>query len=526
MNELASGYVRTSKEKDDAFSLDSQIEAIRHFAVANNITVPPEYEFREEFTGKLLERPKLTLLRSLIKERSVTALIVYATDRLSRKVGVADILLDELFSYGIKLYIVAWGTYVKDTPEDRLRFNFEATFSDFERRKIAERVNRGKIHKVSQGLYLGTGNPPYGYQKVGKKREIHLEIIEEQAEIIRQIFRWYATEHVGVEEIMRRLRGIPTPSETGKAKFAHKLRGLGEWADATIYIILKNPAYMGSMQLFGYTISVPAIIDTTLFDLAQEQLARGRQESFRNQRYEYLMGRRLKCSLCGYAIQGHPHGVNGVIDILYYRCPSWRPHKAKPKCGLPGFRVDQVDAAVWEWVRNLILHPESLRVMLEESQKELQEHTHDLKFRLMRVEDRLKDEGKRLAVLLREYIDIEARGDTSEAASTIREVYRQAKEQSEQLFTELSQERDKLSAELSGASIDDTLIEDLTEFAETVRDDIDNLPYAGRREIIETLNVRGELAFEEGRRVVYIVWYTHTFRSVLTLFKPSCDPKV
>jgi hypothetical protein len=209
------------------------------------------------------------------------------------------------------------------------------------------------------------------------------------------------------------------------------------------------------------------------------------------------------------------------VDILYYRCPSWRPHKAKPQCVLPGFRVDAVDTAVWEWVRNLILHPENLRTMLEESQKELQDRTHDLKYRLTRIEARLSAEEKGLAVLLRQYIDIEARADTSPGAARVRDIYRQAKEQSEQLFTELTEERDKLKSELSFSTIDDEFIDDLATFALEIRDDIDNLPYAGRRELIEQMGVYGELASENKERVLYIIWHTHTFRKVLTVSRSN-----
>ncbi len=47
MDELTALYARTSQEKDDAFSLDSQIAAMRQFAKANGLPVPDEYEFRE-----------------------------------------------------------------------------------------------------------------------------------------------------------------------------------------------------------------------------------------------------------------------------------------------------------------------------------------------------------------------------------------------------------------------------------------------------------------------------------------------
>src|SRR4051794_17781466 len=108
MDVIAVGYGRTSKEKEDGFSLDGQFEAIRRVAADAGITLPPEFEFREEFSGRLLERPKLNALRALLREGKAKAVIIYATDRLSRKLGGADILLDEFFAHEVKLYIVSW----------------------------------------------------------------------------------------------------------------------------------------------------------------------------------------------------------------------------------------------------------------------------------------------------------------------------------------------------------------------------------------------------------------------------------
>lgn len=516
MEHIVAAYVRTSIEKDDAFSLDSQLEAVRRFAIAHSLRLPAEYEFREECTGTLLERPKLTILRELIKAGKVTAVIVHATDRLARKVGLADMLLHEFFAHNVKLYIVQWGSEVKNTPEDKVRFNFEATFSDLERRKIAERTTRGKKDKVRQGLYLGTGKPPFGYRAVGRKREIRLEIIEEQAAIIRQIFDWYVIERIGVQDIIRRLHGIPTPSEAlGVRNFPHKRRGKGEWSDGTIYWILRNATYSGTLTMFGSIVHVPAIVDADLFALAQERMELGRQQAFRAEKYEYLVGRRLTCAFCGYAMEVCPHRKDGVLVRYYYRCPSWRLHRAKHKCALPGFRADQVDGAVWEWVRDLLREPATLRQVLNESQRDLREQHRDLGNRLARLETRLDEEGKRLAVLLREFADIEARGDTSPAAATVRDIYRQAKDQAQFLFTELAEERDKLKAELSGVSIDDSLIDELTLLAETGQAEIDSLPFQGKRALIEKLGISGELAVEDNQRVVYIICYTHRFRRVL-----------
>ena len=75
---------------------------------------------------------------------------------------------------GIKLYIYSWGTYVKNTPEDRLRFNFEATFSDFERRKIVERTERG----VRAEYLSDVSNYPRSVQHLAPKDFLWLRVFE------------------------------------------------------------------------------------------------------------------------------------------------------------------------------------------------------------------------------------------------------------------------------------------------------------------------------------------------------------
>jgi site-specific DNA recombinase len=521
---IAASYGRTSKEKDDAFSVDSQLKANNVFADLHGLTVPDNYSFPEDFTGRLLDRPALNKIRELMKEKKIQALIVYATDRLARKVGVADLLLDELFEYGVTLYIVAWGTHVRDTPEDRMRFNFESTYADFERRKIMERTTRGKRQKLEGGIYLGNGYPPFGYQKVGRKRETKLVIIEEEAKIIRLIYVWYAVEHISVTEIRRRLRGEASPGDTkGYREKGIKVREIGDWPEMTIYKILRNPTYKGAMESFGYTLDVPVIIEPAIWALAAERLTEGRTMSPRGQKYEYLMARRTRCRLCDYAVMTTPTLRRGELAALYYRCSSVRNQTARRQCSLPRFRVDQVDEVVWTLVRELILDPPGLRRMLEESQTELIAKYGDLKERLERTEKRLEKERKRLAVLLVEYADNQAQNDEEEkdeAKQYVAEVYRRAKEEAEETVRELLKERTDVASQLEKLTVPDGLIEDIEEFALSARDDIDNLPFTGRRALIESMGFKAELAIEDGKKVVYIIWYTHTFRRVLPVSTP------
>jgi site-specific DNA recombinase len=524
--EIGAAYVRTSQEKDDAFSLDSQLKAIRAFAREQEIQIPEANEFREEFTGKALDRPKLTELRALIKHKQITAIIIYATDRLARKVGVADLLLDEFMDAGVKLYIYSWGTYVKNTLEDRLRFNFEATFSDFERRKIVERTERGKKDKIGRGLYPGTGQPPYGYRTVGKKRETHLVVEESEAAIIRDIFHWYAVDRMSTHEIVKQLGLLGVTTAGARKGFYRNTRKREDtgWSQGQIYRIIKNRTYIGEMSTHGAIIISPPIVDVDLFNRAQARLEEGRQMSPRSQKYEYLVARLLTCKECGYSAFVHPM-YNRRHDLLwrYYRCSSGRPDKVKPSCRLPGFRCDVVDAVVWRFVTDLLTNPASLQVMLEESQKELQEQNADLMYRLTRVEDRIAQQEKRVIALVNEYADTVSQGGDDEASHSMRDIFKRAVNDAKTLLGELIDERDKLSVQLGGMTIGDDFISELTEFAQTIGDDLETLPFAERRRIIEHLGIRGEITLENDEKVIYITFYTHTFRRSVTDSPPSFD---
>jgi DNA invertase Pin-like site-specific DNA recombinase len=50
-------------------------------------------------------------IRKLVKEGKLQAVIIYATDRLARRIGVGEILLDEMIDHGVQLHIVQWGSY-------------------------------------------------------------------------------------------------------------------------------------------------------------------------------------------------------------------------------------------------------------------------------------------------------------------------------------------------------------------------------------------------------------------------------
>src|SRR5689334_2565175 len=102
---IAASYTRISAEKDDGdYSIPSQLDANRQYAQSHRFNLA--HEFSEIWTGKAQDRPEYNKVRELVRKRAINVLIVYATDRFARKIGVGDFLLDELMRYGVQLHIV------------------------------------------------------------------------------------------------------------------------------------------------------------------------------------------------------------------------------------------------------------------------------------------------------------------------------------------------------------------------------------------------------------------------------------
>ena len=69
---------------------------------------------------------------------------------------------------------------------------FKAAGAADERMKILERMMRGKNHKASElGKWVATGVPPYGYQKIGEKKEAKLTINETERAIVSRVYDMY-----------------------------------------------------------------------------------------------------------------------------------------------------------------------------------------------------------------------------------------------------------------------------------------------------------------------------------------------
>lgn len=123
---------------------------------------------------------------------------------------------------------------------------------------VSEKVRSAMRRKAVKGEVLG--RPPYGY-RVGPRRR--LELVPEEAVVVRYIFRLYLQEDMGIRKIAGQLNSENISTRRG-----------GRWSMVSVRDILRNRAYLGHYSRFGTTVtgSHPSLVSADDFRRVQDRL--------------------------------------------------------------------------------------------------------------------------------------------------------------------------------------------------------------------------------------------------------------
>jgi DNA invertase Pin-like site-specific DNA recombinase len=181
---------------------------------------------------------------------------------------------------------------------------------------LGDRVRAAMRRKAVKGEVLG--HPPYGYKVGGRRR---LELVPEEAVVVRYIFRLYLQEGLGIRLIARRL------NEEGL-----KTRRGGNWSMVSIRDILRNRSYLGTYARFGVRVpgSHPALVSSDDFNRAQDRLNSRRTSYAPRVTSEFLLSGIARCGSCGNKLIGvtrkqawtRQSGERMENSYRYYQCES------------------------------------------------------------------------------------------------------------------------------------------------------------------------------------------------------------
>lgn len=506
-------YARVSTEEQIGnYSIPAQIEGAREYARKNEMEVVGV--FSEDASGLKYPRPKLEDALEMIEQAQADVLICHADDRLNRHEVYGFLIRKRLNDAGAELHYTLTGPFSLG-DDNRLLAVIQDAIASAEVRRITERMGRGKRQKAKGGAWIGAGKPPYGYRVVGEGSAMRLEVIEEHARVIRQIFEWYVHEKISTEAIVKRLRamGVERPNFKTKAIAKNNAAYRSEWTRGTIYRILKNETYTGTFYAYRWKvikgkgkierprdewieIPVPIIVDEETFAAAALRLDGSRNDTFRKRRYEYLMAGRLVCSLCSYNLTTFPSEKGKYI---YYRCCSYRQRELGEKCSLPLFRVDMVDGVIWEHIKKMMKDPSGFRAAIDETREQARQDHSQLYADIESIEAEIKRQEGRLAQAITLYLD-----NDSDEKRFVREAAKRNQDEINGILRNLHQERDDLSRKVAQVSVSADTLKAVEAYAHELRDDLDYLTLDEQRTVVDALGASALLAYEDGHRVAYL----------------------
>ena len=393
-------YARVSSDRQkQEQTIASQRAALLEYAEAQGYTVPSQWIFQDEgYSGSVLVRPSLERLRDLACEGSIEAILVHSPDRLSRKYAYQVVLMEEFARQGVEVVFIQSPPVT--TPEQQLLVQLQGMIAEYERAQIAERTRRGKKHRAQSGVINVLCGAPYGYRYVKKSETstAFYEVIEEQACVVRQVYRFYTEAGWSIAAIVRWLNAQGIPTRQRKSP----------WERSTVWAMLRNPAYQGT-ACFGKTeraqrqrvtrllrlrggyssrssankerpreqwisIPVPAIVSAESFAFAQERLQQNKVFASRHTKEPTLLQGMLICQVCGYAYY-RISARTSARKLYYYRCAGsddWRYPKGRVCTNRP-VRQDYLDDLVWREVIELLENPDLVSTEMERRIRELGE---------------------------------------------------------------------------------------------------------------------------------------------------------
>ena len=235
-------YLRKSREDIEAEKYGEGETLARHekilttLAEKRNLHISKIY--REVVSGETIsERKEMQKLLKDVENEKWTGVLVVEVERLARGDTGDQGRVSKAFKYSHTKIITPVKTYDPDNEFDEEYFEFGLFMSRREYKTINRRLQRGREISVSEGKFVGN-IAPLGYDRVKLKdsKGYTLSINQDEAPIVKEIFRLYTFENNTINSVAKQLNDMNL-----------KPRISDEWTISSIKDILSNPTYIGKI---------------------------------------------------------------------------------------------------------------------------------------------------------------------------------------------------------------------------------------------------------------------------------------
>lgn len=405
-------YARVSTDKDEQLnSLENQQRFYEEYIRSNpNWTFAGGY-VDEGISGTSVAKREQFL--QMIEDAQTGRFDLIVTKEISR---FARNTLDsirytrELLRHGVGVFFQNdnINTFDKDAE---LRLTIMSSIAQDEVRKLSERTRFGFKRAQENSVLLGQNNL-FGYNKVNGR----LEIVEQEAEIVREVFERYVAGEMGLRAIANDLDRRGIVGKQGKPL-----------TYSTLYGMIRNPKYKGFYAGRRYATrdyrdgrsyrldadkwivhedaKVPAIVPEPLWEEANRLLAeRGKtmKQHAQASQNRYAYSGKLICAKHGTTFHRHVYKSKRRGEVECWNCKLYRLKGKQSGCSSPTIYSSELDRVLSRVFERVI--DEKSEVMQEYIQNlkdfaAQQDHSAELE-RLMQQIDALTAKKEKLLELV------------------------------------------------------------------------------------------------------------------------------
>lgn len=359
-------YARVSTDHlEQKKSLQNQVEHFEQYIKENpNWTYVKGY-VDEGITGTSdVKRDNFMKMIEDARSGKFDLIVTKEISRFSRNTLDSIKYTRELLSYGVAVLFVNDNINTA-MPDSELRLTIMASMAQDEIRRLSERVKFGMNRAIERGEILGN-DLLYGYKK--DKDAGVLNIIEEEAKVVRRIYELYAVEELSLSKIVKTLNNEGLKTCQGK-----------KWCISTISRMIENPKYKGyycarKSEIVDYMTKkikyfekddwviyedktrIPPIIDEDLWDRANNRLIL-RKKAFSERKEDksiyknrYLYSAKIYCAKHNTVFHRREFRKNKK-DITWV-CSEYLKN-GKTTCDSPNIRESELDAIFKDLISKL-----------------------------------------------------------------------------------------------------------------------------------------------------------------------------
>jgi len=322
-------YARFSSSAQREASIEQQINVCMAFAEREGYNVLQTYADRA-LTGRTDRRPQFLQMIKDARKGRFCAIIVYALDRFSRDKYDSARYKHELRQNGVR--VVSATEPISDNPSGILIESVFEGLAQYYSAELSQKIRRG--YEDNAKKCLASGSVPFGFRR---SADGHYEIMPEEAEIVREIFRRVGSGET-YADICRDLNARGIKTRHGSA-----------WNRSSFNTLLSNQRYIGTF-ISKYHIqedAIPQIVDKDLFYKVQT-ISHTKTGPRRTPNGYYSLTGKLFCGICGDTMTGTSGTSKSGKLCFYYTCHGHRAHKCDQRSRPRDQLEDTICRAIWD----------------------------------------------------------------------------------------------------------------------------------------------------------------------------------